>query len=137
MKRFIFGFHRRVWCPKWTPASSSSFMVTTGAMVGCLLPHGCSSPGAYACEQATVGGVRVGVNRRDRVSGRLTTLAEAPGSRANPHGARQRRLTGRERRQRDRLAADEREVAGLVRPCRRPRWGGDAVGGDEEDVGRA
>ena len=30
MKRFIFGFQRRVWWPKWTPASSSSFMETTG-----------------------------------------------------------------------------------------------------------
>ena len=29
MKRFIFGFQRRVWCPKWTPLSSSCFMVTT------------------------------------------------------------------------------------------------------------
>src|SRR5690348_15403212 len=27
MKRFIFGFQRRVWCPKCTPASSRSFMV--------------------------------------------------------------------------------------------------------------
>ena len=26
----IFGFQRRVWWPKWTPASSSSFMETTG-----------------------------------------------------------------------------------------------------------
>ena len=32
MKRFIFGFQRRVWCPKWTPLSSSWRMVTT-AMV--------------------------------------------------------------------------------------------------------
>ena len=32
MNRFIFGFQRRVWCPKWTPASSSCFMVTTGAI---------------------------------------------------------------------------------------------------------
>ena len=23
----IFGFQRRVWCPKWTPASSSCFML--------------------------------------------------------------------------------------------------------------
>src|SRR5690349_16326851 len=23
----ICGFHRRVWCPKWTPASSRSFIV--------------------------------------------------------------------------------------------------------------
>ena len=29
MKRFIFGFQRRVWWPKWTPASRSSFMETT------------------------------------------------------------------------------------------------------------
>src|SRR5690242_12696109 len=29
MNRFIFGFHRRVWCPKWTPASSRLRMVTT------------------------------------------------------------------------------------------------------------
>src|SRR5512139_89698 len=26
MNGFIFGFQRFVWCPKWTPASSSSFM---------------------------------------------------------------------------------------------------------------
>ena len=32
MNRFIFGFQRRVWCPKWTPASSSCFMVTTAVM---------------------------------------------------------------------------------------------------------
>src|SRR5688572_13238551 len=24
MKGFILGFHRRVWCPKWTPASNNS-----------------------------------------------------------------------------------------------------------------
>src|SRR5580693_4465879 len=29
MKRFIFGFHRRVWWPKWTPASRSCRMETT------------------------------------------------------------------------------------------------------------
>src|SRR6478752_10075292 len=29
MNRFIFGFQRRVWWPKWTPASSKSFMETT------------------------------------------------------------------------------------------------------------
>ena len=32
----IFGFHRRVWCPKWTPASSSCFMVVA-AIWGKLL----------------------------------------------------------------------------------------------------
>jgi hypothetical protein len=29
MKRFILGFQRRVWCPKCTPASSISLIVTT------------------------------------------------------------------------------------------------------------
>jgi len=33
MYRFIFGFQRRVWWPKWTPLSRSCFMVTTGAMI--------------------------------------------------------------------------------------------------------
>ena len=35
MKRRIFGFQRRVWWPKWTPASSSSLMPT-------LWPRWCS-----------------------------------------------------------------------------------------------
>jgi hypothetical protein len=30
MNLFIFGFQRRVWWPKWTPASRRSFMDTTG-----------------------------------------------------------------------------------------------------------
>jgi len=33
MNLFILGFHLRVWCPKWTPLASSSFMLTT-AMAG-------------------------------------------------------------------------------------------------------
>src|SRR5512144_1158476 len=33
MNLFIFGFHRRVWCPKCTPLSSSCFMVTTAIAV--------------------------------------------------------------------------------------------------------
>ena len=49
MKRFTFGFQRRVWCPKWTPLSSSWRMVTT-AMVVLLFSAprgaccGCSPP---------------------------------------------------------------------------------------------
>src|SRR5439155_26542304 len=30
MYRFIFGFQRLVWCPKWTPASRSCLSVTSG-----------------------------------------------------------------------------------------------------------
>src|SRR5690606_10561668 len=33
MKRLTFGFHRRVWCPKCTPLSSSWRMVTTAMVV--------------------------------------------------------------------------------------------------------
>jgi hypothetical protein len=48
MNFFIFGFQRRVWCPKWTPASSISRMVIGAAVAAiasmCLLfgrrPHG-------------------------------------------------------------------------------------------------
>src|SRR5215831_1662041 len=29
---FIFGFQRLVWCPKWTPASSNSFIDIAGKM---------------------------------------------------------------------------------------------------------
>ena len=32
MKGFIFGFQRRVWWPKWTPASSSWRMETDGTV---------------------------------------------------------------------------------------------------------
>src|SRR3954452_17493752 len=41
MKRFIFGFQRRVWCPKWTPLSSSWRMVTTAMSGGSLIGPGC------------------------------------------------------------------------------------------------
>jgi hypothetical protein len=40
MNRFIFGFQRRVWCPKWTPLSSSWRIVTTAMVV--LLSHAAS-----------------------------------------------------------------------------------------------
>src|SRR5215208_3815110 len=36
MNRFILGFQRRVWCPKWVPLSSSCFIVTT-AIIGHVL----------------------------------------------------------------------------------------------------
>jgi hypothetical protein len=46
MKRFIFGFQRRVWWPKWTPASRSSLMETTDTglpLSGCV--HCSGGPG--------------------------------------------------------------------------------------------
>src|SRR5688572_19582371 len=40
MNFFILGFQRRVWCPKWTPASSNSFipMSATRCTSGLLPP---------------------------------------------------------------------------------------------------
>src|SRR5438445_3481683 len=54
MKRFIFGFQRRAWCPKWTPDSRSCFMVTTATWVSLVPPP--ANPGSLpeggqqACE---------------------------------------------------------------------------------------
>ncbi len=47
---FIFGFQRRVWWPKWTPASSRSLMLTlvatpaaSGAAVGTVVSDNTAS----------------------------------------------------------------------------------------------
>src|SRR5262245_37962084 len=42
MNFFICGFHRRVWCPKCTPASSRSFMVISAT--ACLLRGSAAAP---------------------------------------------------------------------------------------------
>src|SRR3954471_18994079 len=77
MKRFIFGFQRRVWCPKWTPLSSRFFMLTTAtwrrlpsrartagagsALLGCRLRTGrCAAlVSGRATEPAGEGGTEV------------------------------------------------------------------------------
>src|SRR5512132_670430 len=38
MYGFILGFHRLVWWPKWTPASSRFFMVTSVIRAACSIP---------------------------------------------------------------------------------------------------
>jgi hypothetical protein len=40
MNRFIFGFQRRVWCPKWTPLSKSCRVVTTAMAAFLPCRHG-------------------------------------------------------------------------------------------------
>src|SRR3712207_7812850 len=47
MKRFILGFHRRVWCPKWTPLSRSWRVVTTAK--ASVLPCRHTRMSAYGC----------------------------------------------------------------------------------------
>src|ERR1700761_9089468 len=49
MNRFILGFQRRVWGPKWVPLSSSCFMLTTAItghsfVVGCRPASGEAGP---------------------------------------------------------------------------------------------
>src|SRR5438105_9609926 len=58
MKRRIFGFQRRVWWPKWTPASSSSRMETTAMrllpwLTLALLRRARGAPAAEAGTRAT------------------------------------------------------------------------------------
>src|SRR6476469_1908855 len=67
MKRFIFGFQRRVWWPKWTPASSNSFMETTGmgapfSGFDCVAPVG---PGGSRVETAATVHMGFPACRRD------------------------------------------------------------------------
>src|SRR4029450_2805458 len=45
MKRRIFGFQRRVWWPKWTPASSSSRIETAGKVNPPWLVDGATAGG--------------------------------------------------------------------------------------------
>src|SRR5688500_14365533 len=52
MKRFIFGFQRRVWWPKWTPASRSSRMETTAkGLAPFVVGLRCSRRGAGGTER--------------------------------------------------------------------------------------
>src|SRR3954452_22850680 len=59
MNRFIFGFQRRVWCPKWTPLSSSCFMLTTA--MPCSLSVVRAARGPCSSVVAGPGGDRPGV----------------------------------------------------------------------------
>src|SRR6266487_4098216 len=70
MYRFIFGFQRRVWCPKWTPASKSCRMVTTAKVI---LPG--RSGLASACPASHGRRVRgvAGLPEPDRKSTRLNS----------------------------------------------------------------
>src|SRR5215217_3238081 len=72
MKRFIFGFQRRVWCPKWTPLSSSCFMLTTAiaAFLVCARPPaahlGCVAGTGWCAALASSGATHPAVARWDR-----------------------------------------------------------------------
>ena len=126
MKRFILGFQRRVWCPKWTPLSSSWRMVTTAMCallfrsarvaraagpVGRHAPAGWPTPGACGAPRRLPGRSRTGRyapprgdGLRAREVGR-TCRPHDQGTRPDPR--RPNRLPGRVRR-----AVRSRETAG-------------------------
>src|SRR2546426_10457892 len=63
MKRRILGFQRRVWWPKWTPASSSSRMEATAMVAPSRFRLQCSG-GARGAPAAKAGTRAHGVFRR-------------------------------------------------------------------------
>src|ERR671915_2296857 len=71
MKRFIFGFQRRVWWPKWTPASRSSLMETTDTglplSVVCTAPTGPGGTGRIGPAPPPAAVRRVGCENRGMV----------------------------------------------------------------------
>src|SRR5438045_705550 len=89
MKRFIFGFHRRAWCPKWTPDLKSCFIVTTATAFS--LDASASRP------RRALAGRRRDLVKRAKYRARLTRSAincNKNGQRA-PAGARGRKKPGR------------------------------------------
>src|SRR6266850_3800423 len=102
MNRFIFGFQRRVWWPKWTPASSNCFMVTTATGTDsfssvCVRPPArCAgsahTDGLRACKFPTGGG-RVGA-QCSRTAGSPLEAAGAPAGGAGRAVKRRERDSG-------------------------------------------
>ena len=129
MKRFILGFQRRVWWPKWTPASSSCFMVTTAT---CLFPF---VPTVGRCRTRVQGrpwvesgcgvvcqarGLPAGGSAyRELIDTRHVIPPEVHGSwarRRRRSGLRRWRSRGRPPRRRPRRASPRRLGAGRERP---------------------
>src|SRR5947209_8962626 len=62
MNSFILGFQRLVWCPKWTPASSSSFMVMFAKLppyMDCILCGTAGPARDYIPARNTVSGGKI------------------------------------------------------------------------------
>src|SRR5438445_8922033 len=58
MYGFIFGFQRLVWCPKWTPASSRFFIVTSVIRFPCWTGGHTRTRPADATQGSLVHGVQ-------------------------------------------------------------------------------
>ena len=85
MKRRILGFQRRVWWPKWTPASSSSAMPTSATGYSLCCDSGCAARRSRtrSCDLAPSGQGRDPLPRGSRFgSERLRIAASARSERA-------------------------------------------------------
>ena len=118
MKRFIFGFQRRVWCPKWTPLSSSWRMVTTAMavllVVEVVLPIGRPAilvPGAHSALFRRTCGVFATVNAvgtrshpviRDALQAYQAGVPDPPSFRTVRRAADPARIVSRPRTERTR-----------------------------------
>src|SRR3954452_19615562 len=100
MNRFIFGFQRRVWCPKCTPLSSSCFMLTTAiaASLVCARPPaallGCDAGTGWCAALASGGATHPAIACRDRGGGPprgsgMRTREVDPSERAAPDSIRE------------------------------------------------
>src|SRR4051812_7636520 len=100
MNRFIFGFQRRVWCPKCTPLSSSCFMLTTAiaASLVCARPPaallGCDAGTGWCAALASGGATHPAIACQDRGGGPprgsgMRTREVDPSERAAPDSIRE------------------------------------------------
>ena len=131
MKRFIFGFQRRVWWPKCTPASSSSFMETTAT----LRPFGWLTVRRRARTEPGCEGAGTPVRRLRRVGGSepANRSGYAAARRSLERLARGRRGSGE--REVELLAGErvlEAEPVGVQELALEPEVAGDAVDGSPQ-----
>src|SRR5215210_3935811 len=122
MNRFIFGFQRRVWWPKWTPASRRSFMETTGMRpLSGWLTYGRRRLGGDRTGAATATSAPRRVGGTGRTGGIVAGCAFSQPRRAGrgtPRDPRRVVAVAADRRldpagARARAAVDEREVGAL------------------------
>ena len=119
MKRRIFGFQRRVWWPKWTPASSSSLMPTSGHGAAPLCDWWCSPRRGIARTRRSDAPGRAaspGLGRGSSDGGSATESSASQVSRSAPRRSAPARSAGQRRADVDRLAGDrmrERQARGV------------------------
>src|SRR5215213_35890 len=88
MNGFILGFQRRVWWPKWTPASSSCRIEMAGTVVG---PPGCIRRGPSSGAGRALAGPAPPRSERSACELRYASWRHTPGELGAPGSSRGRR----------------------------------------------